>query len=103
MENKGWHPITFTYANAGPRQIKEIKVAITLRYFSRFVFYFVFVFVHLNRWEDGWINMVSYEIKCFSFYLMQSCTFLHCLLDFLAYNDAIRIDIYFICQYHQPY
>ncbi|XP_008440035.1 glycosyltransferase BC10 isoform X2 [Cucumis melo] len=25
MENKGWHPITFTYANAGPRQIKEIK------------------------------------------------------------------------------
>ena len=34
MENKGWHPITFTYANAGPRQVKEIKVAITLRYFS---------------------------------------------------------------------
>ena len=26
MENKGWHPVTFTYANAGPQKIKEIKV-----------------------------------------------------------------------------
>lgn len=25
MENKGWHPITFNYAKAGPRQIEEIK------------------------------------------------------------------------------
>ncbi|XP_043808520.1 glycosyltransferase BC10 isoform X3 [Manihot esculenta] len=25
MESKGWHPITFTYANAGPQKIKEIK------------------------------------------------------------------------------
>ncbi|KAK9268171.1 hypothetical protein L1049_010613 [Liquidambar formosana] len=25
MENKGWHPITFSYANAGPQRIKEIK------------------------------------------------------------------------------
>ncbi|KAA8515537.1 hypothetical protein F0562_018852 [Nyssa sinensis] len=25
MERKGWHPITFSYANAGPRQIKKIK------------------------------------------------------------------------------
>ncbi|XP_022949942.1 uncharacterized protein LOC111453184 [Cucurbita moschata] len=25
MENKGWHPITFNYAEAGPRQIEEIK------------------------------------------------------------------------------
>jgi len=25
MEIKGWHPITFTYANAGPQQIKRIK------------------------------------------------------------------------------
>lgn len=26
MENKGWHPITFSYANAGPQRIKEMKV-----------------------------------------------------------------------------
>ncbi|XP_020222044.1 glycosyltransferase BC10 [Cajanus cajan] len=25
MENKGWHPFTFTYSNAGPQRIKEIK------------------------------------------------------------------------------
>ncbi|KAF8410765.1 hypothetical protein HHK36_003302 [Tetracentron sinense] len=25
MERKGWHPITFSYANAGPPQIKKIK------------------------------------------------------------------------------
>ncbi|KAJ7967729.1 Core-2/I-branching beta-1,6-N-acetylglucosaminyltransferase family protein [Quillaja saponaria] len=25
MENKGWHPLTFTYGNAGPRNIKKIK------------------------------------------------------------------------------
>uniref|UniRef100_A0A5B7AQF0 Core-2/I-branching beta-1,6-N-acetylglucosaminyltransferase family protein n=1 Tax=Davidia involucrata TaxID=16924 RepID=A0A5B7AQF0_DAVIN len=25
MEGKGWHPITFSYANAGPQQIKRIK------------------------------------------------------------------------------
>ncbi|XAR53806.1 hypothetical protein NMG60_11022491 [Bertholletia excelsa] len=25
MEMKGWHPITFSYANAGPQQIKKIK------------------------------------------------------------------------------
>lgn len=25
MENKGWHPKTFSYANASPRKIKEIK------------------------------------------------------------------------------
>ncbi|KAK7303339.1 hypothetical protein RJT34_14242 [Clitoria ternatea] len=25
MENKGWHPITFSYANAGPQRIKEMK------------------------------------------------------------------------------
>ncbi|KAJ6376915.1 hypothetical protein OIU76_025964 [Salix suchowensis] len=25
MENKGWHPMTFSYANASPRKIKEIK------------------------------------------------------------------------------
>ncbi|XP_031274962.1 glycosyltransferase BC10-like [Pistacia vera] len=25
MENKGWHPTTFSYANAGPKQIREIK------------------------------------------------------------------------------
>ncbi|WJX22869.1 hypothetical protein P8452_12136 [Trifolium repens] len=24
-DNKGWHPMTFSYANAGPRRIKEIK------------------------------------------------------------------------------
>ncbi|KAF7121471.1 hypothetical protein RHSIM_Rhsim13G0150800 [Rhododendron simsii] len=28
METKGWHPITFSYANAGPQQIKRIKVII---------------------------------------------------------------------------
>lgn len=26
MENKGWHPMTFSYASAGPQKIKEIKV-----------------------------------------------------------------------------
>lgn len=26
MEREGWHPITFSYANAGPQRIKEIKV-----------------------------------------------------------------------------
>ncbi|KAG6639049.1 glycosyltransferase BC10-like isoform X2 [Carya illinoinensis] len=25
MEKKGWHPFTFNFANAGPKQIKEIK------------------------------------------------------------------------------
>ncbi|KAK7359812.1 hypothetical protein VNO77_01777 [Canavalia gladiata] len=25
MENKGWHPITFSYANASPQRIKEMK------------------------------------------------------------------------------
>lgn len=25
MENKGWHPITFTYATAGPQKINQIK------------------------------------------------------------------------------
>ncbi|KAF9672107.1 hypothetical protein SADUNF_Sadunf11G0006300 [Salix dunnii] len=25
MENKGWHPMTFSYANASPQKIKEIK------------------------------------------------------------------------------
>ncbi|PON52134.1 Glycosyl transferase [Parasponia andersonii] len=25
MENRGWHPVTFTYANAGPQKINEIK------------------------------------------------------------------------------
>lgn len=29
MENKGWHPKTFSYANASPRKIKEIKVIIS--------------------------------------------------------------------------
>lgn len=28
MEHKGWHPFTFNFANAGPKQIKEIKVVI---------------------------------------------------------------------------
>lgn len=28
METKGWHPITFSYANAGPQRIKRIKVII---------------------------------------------------------------------------
>lgn len=26
MEREGWHPITFSYANAGPQRIKQIKV-----------------------------------------------------------------------------
>lgn len=26
--NQNWHPFTFNYANAGPQQIKEIKVII---------------------------------------------------------------------------
>lgn len=25
MENKGWHPMTFSYSSAGPQRIKEIK------------------------------------------------------------------------------
>ena len=26
METKGWHPITFRHADAGPQQIRRIKV-----------------------------------------------------------------------------
>lgn len=26
METKGWHPFTFSYANAGPEQMQKIKV-----------------------------------------------------------------------------
>jgi hypothetical protein len=29
MENKGWHPFTFDFESAGPKQIKEIKVVIS--------------------------------------------------------------------------
>lgn len=39
MENKGWHPITFSYANAGPRQIKEIKVINTAIFLFLFLFF----------------------------------------------------------------
>lgn len=42
MESKGWHPITFTYANAGPQKIKEIKVAL-------FCFILPLVYLHC-RW-----------------------------------------------------
>lgn len=29
-ESKGWHPMTFTHANAAPHKIKEIKVLLLL-------------------------------------------------------------------------
>ena len=28
MDNKAWHPLTFNYADASPKRIKEIKVII---------------------------------------------------------------------------
>lgn len=32
MEAKGWHPTTFNYANAGPKQIKRIKASSILHH-----------------------------------------------------------------------
>lgn len=28
MDNKAWHPVTYNYADASPKRIKEIKVII---------------------------------------------------------------------------
>lgn len=37
-ESKGWHPMTFTHANAAPQKIKEIKVLLNFLIFSWLVF-----------------------------------------------------------------
>ncbi|XP_022133017.1 uncharacterized protein LOC111005712 [Momordica charantia] len=53
MENKGWHPITFNYANAGPRQIKEIKGINHVYYETEF--------------RTEWCRNNSTSVPCFLF------------------------------------
>lgn len=45
MEKKGWHPFTFNFANAGLKQIKEIKVVMT----AHFPLFFYFIFNFMNK------------------------------------------------------
>ncbi|KAL7212235.1 hypothetical protein ACSBR2_015000 [Camellia fascicularis] len=53
MERKGWHPITFSYANAGPQQIKRIK-DITQVYYE-------------TEQRTEWCSNNSTRIPCFLF------------------------------------
>ncbi|XP_050214742.1 glycosyltransferase BC10-like [Mercurialis annua] len=53
MESKGWHPITFTYANAGPKKIKEIK-AINHVYYE-------------TEYRTEWCHTNSTSVPCFLF------------------------------------
>ncbi|XP_052201783.1 glycosyltransferase BC10-like isoform X2 [Diospyros lotus] len=53
MDNKGWHPITFGYADAGPQQIKRIKDIDRLHYESE------------HRTE--WCRNNSTRVPCFLF------------------------------------
>ena len=50
---KGWHPMTFSYANAGPQQIKEIKDI-------NFVHY-------ANEHRMEWCSNNSTRVPCFLF------------------------------------
>ncbi|KAF7150136.1 hypothetical protein RHSIM_Rhsim02G0105700 [Rhododendron simsii] len=53
MENKGWHPMTFNYANAGPQQIKRIKDIISVYY--------------ENEHRTEWCSNNSTRVPCFLF------------------------------------
>ncbi|KAF8409600.1 hypothetical protein HHK36_005678 [Tetracentron sinense] len=53
MERKGWHPITFSYANAGPQQIKEIKDINHVYYESEY--------------RTEWCHSNSTSVPCFLF------------------------------------
>ncbi|XP_058193885.1 glycosyltransferase BC10-like isoform X2 [Rhododendron vialii] len=53
MENKGWHPMTFNYANAGPQQIKRIKDIISVYY--------------ENEHRREWCSNNSTCVPCFLF------------------------------------
>ncbi|KAG5561326.1 hypothetical protein RHGRI_004375 [Rhododendron griersonianum] len=53
MENKGWHPMTFNYANAGPQQIKRIKDIISVYY--------------ENEHRREWCSNNSTRVPCFLF------------------------------------
>lgn len=56
MENKGWHPITFTYATAGPQKINQIKVPsesfffffLTLLLFCILVFFVLLSYIYFD-------------------------------------------------------
>ncbi|XP_058723750.1 glycosyltransferase BC10-like [Vicia villosa] len=52
-DNKGWHPITFSYANAGPRKIKEIK-DISHVYYE-------------TEYRTEWCHSNSTSVPCFLF------------------------------------
>ncbi|KAK3039653.1 hypothetical protein RJ639_026994, partial [Escallonia herrerae] len=53
LETKGWHPVTFNYANAGPRQIKKIKDINHVYYETEF-------------WTE-WCRNNSTPVPCFLF------------------------------------
>ncbi|KAM7270666.1 hypothetical protein ACFE04_029880 [Oxalis oulophora] len=53
MENKGWHPVTFDYANAGPKQINAIK-AINHVYYE-------------TEYRTEWCRTNSIAAPCFLF------------------------------------
>ncbi|KDP20710.1 hypothetical protein JCGZ_21181 [Jatropha curcas] len=53
METKGWHPITFTYANASPKKINEIK-AINHVYYE-------------TEYRTEWCRTNSTSVPCFLF------------------------------------
>ncbi|KAL6992826.1 hypothetical protein U1Q18_010942 [Sarracenia purpurea var. burkii] len=53
MERKGWHPVTFSYANAGPQQIKQIK-DITHVYYE-------------TEYRTEWCRNNSTLVPCFLF------------------------------------
>ncbi|CBI23203.3 hypothetical protein VitviT2T_014566 [Vitis vinifera] len=53
MEREGWHPITFSYANAGPQRIKEIKDVNHVYYETEF--------------RTEWCRANSTSVPCFLF------------------------------------
>ncbi|KAJ9136383.1 hypothetical protein P3X46_033467 [Hevea brasiliensis] len=53
MESKGWHPITFTYANAGPQKIREIKDINHVYYESEY--------------RTEWCRSYATSVPCFLF------------------------------------
>ncbi|XP_059438739.1 glycosyltransferase BC10 [Corylus avellana] len=53
MENKGWHPFTFDFENAGPKQIKEIKNVNHVYYETEF--------------RTEWCRSSSTLVPCFLF------------------------------------
>ncbi|KAL1289032.1 hypothetical protein AAHE18_20G026900 [Arachis hypogaea] len=53
MENKGWHPITYSYANASPQRIKEMKGINHVYYETEF--------------RTEWCRVNSTSVPCFLF------------------------------------